>query len=134
MILLLLLGGWFCVRRRRSVLRRLSKGSAATDTAHDLETAGKETGPEIREHRALGPAEMEASTNERHPSELASPVISVEAAGDRNFAAELQGSEVPPQGGRKGSRERLFLDSPIDEEQGRFEKDFRPVDEKRPPL
>jgi hypothetical protein len=35
---------------------------------------------------------------------------------------------------RKGSKERLFLDSPIDEEEGRFEKDLRPIDEKKPPL
>jgi hypothetical protein len=91
-------------------------------------------GPEIYAHRALGPAEMEA---ERRPSELASPVVPVEADGDRHFAAELPGSYVPPQGIRKeskGSRERLFLDSPIDEEEGRFEKDLRPVDEKKPPL
>ncbi|KAG9186197.1 hypothetical protein G6011_02753 [Alternaria panax] len=127
-VILLLLAGWFCVRRNRSGLRRLSKGSAASDTAHDLEKPGEGMGPEIREHRALGPVEMD--TSERGLSELASPVIPVEAAGDRGFAVELQGSKVPP----KRSRERLFLDSPIDEEQGRFEKDVGPVDEKRSPL
>ncbi|CAN9214169.1 unnamed protein product [Alternaria alternata] len=136
-IILLLLAGWFLVRRRRSgLLRRLSKISAVSSgTTHDLEKSGMGMSPEIIEHGALGPAEMEAgNASERRPSELASPVVPVEAAGDRRFAAELPGSEVPPAGVRKGSKERLFLDSPIDEEEGRFEKDLRPIDEKKPPL
>ncbi|RYO37596.1 hypothetical protein AA0113_g3193 [Alternaria arborescens] len=136
-IILLLLAGWFFVRRRRSgLLRRLSKISAVSGgTTHDLEKSGMGMSPEIIEHGALGPAEMEAgNASERRPSELASPVVPVEAAGDRRFAAELPGSEVPPAGVRKGSKERLFLDSPIDEEEGRFEKDLRPIDEKKPPL
>ncbi|CAN9451940.1 unnamed protein product [Alternaria alternata] len=136
-IILLLLAGWFLVRRRRSgLLRRLSKISAVSSgTTHDLEKSGMGMSPEIIEHGALGPAEMEAgNASERRPSELASPVVPVEAAGDRRFAAELPGSEVPPTGVRKGSKERLFLDSPIDEEEGRFEKDLRPIDEKKPPL
>ena len=91
--------------------------------------------PDIRKHEALGPAEMEAgNTSDRRPSELASPVVPVEATGDWRFAAELPGSEVRPQDVKKASRERLFLDSPIEEEEGRFEKDLRLVDEKKPPL
>jgi hypothetical protein len=136
-IILLLLAGWFLVRRRRSgLLRRLSKISAVSGgTTHDLEKSGIGMSPEIIEHGALGPAEMEAgNASQRRPSELASPVVPVEAAGTRSFAAELPGSEVPPAGVRKGSKERLFLDSPIDEEEGRFEKDLRPIDEKKPPL
>jgi hypothetical protein len=136
-IILLLLAGWFLVRRRRSgLLRRLSKISAVSGgTTHDLEKSGMGMSPEIIEHGALGPAEMEAgNASQRRPSELASPVVPVEAAGTRSFAAELPGSEVPPSGVRKGSKERLFLDSPIDEEEGRFEKDLRPIDEKKPPL
>ncbi|CAN9457818.1 unnamed protein product [Alternaria alternata] len=136
-IILLLLAGWFLVRRRRSgLLRRLSKISAVSGgTTHDLEKSGMGMSPEIIEHGALGPAEMEAgNASQRRPSELASPVVPVEAAGTRSFAAELPGSEVPPAGVRKGSKERLFLDSPIDEEEGRFEKDLRPIDEKKPPL
>ncbi|RYN75518.1 hypothetical protein AA0117_g6191 [Alternaria alternata] len=136
-IILLLLAGWFFVRRRRSgLLRRLSKISAVSGgTTHDLEKSGMGMSPEIIEHGALGPAEMEAgNASERRPSELASPIVPVEAAGDRRFAAELPGSEVPPASVRKGSKERLFLDSPIDEEEGRFEKDLRPIDEKKPPL
>ncbi|OWY49618.1 hypothetical protein AALT_g8577 [Alternaria alternata] len=136
-IILLLLAGWFLVRRRRSgLLRRLSKISAVSGgTTHDLEKSGMGMSPEIIEHGALGPAEMEAgNASQRRPSELASPVVPVEAAGDPSFAAELPGSEVPPTGVRKGSKERLFLDSPIDEEEGQFEKDLRPIDEKKPPL
>ncbi len=136
-VILVLLGTWFFVRRRRTGLRRRrmsSKDSPPNETVHDLGSAEKGTAPEIREHRALGPSEMEAGgTIEKHASELASPVIPVEAAGDRIFAAELQGSEVPAKGTSKGNKERLFLDSPIDDDDGGHDIGSKSMDGKKPP-
>ncbi|KAH6865107.1 hypothetical protein BKA58DRAFT_404877 [Alternaria rosae] len=122
-IILLLLGGWFCVRRRRAGIHRKRTFS---QSSHDLENAAKGSG-------YGGPAEMEAGTNsEKSASELASPVVPVEALGDRrHFTAELPGSEVPPDGGAKGSGERLFPDSPIDDEDGQYHIDSKSLEEKK---
>jgi hypothetical protein len=125
-IILLLLGGWFCVRRRRVGKRRKR---TLSESSHDLENATKEG-----VHGAQGPAEMDAeSRSEKGAFELASPIIPVEAAGDPNLAAELPGSEVPPNGVGKESGERLFPDSPIDDEDDRRDVDSKTIDGKKPP-
>jgi len=124
-VILLLLGGWFCVRRRRAGIRRKS---TLSQSSYDLENATKGS-----ECGALGPAEMEAGSNsEKSASELASPVVPVEAVGDRRlFAAELPGSEVLPNDEKKGTEERLFPDSPIDDEDDQYHVDSKSIEDKK---
>ncbi|KAL6707603.1 hypothetical protein ACN47E_003953 [Coniothyrium glycines] len=116
-VILLALGGWLFMRRRK---RRNLRERAATNpfklhgSGADEEVARK---TEIYAHHAGGPLGVgeakEMGVDNRRRSELASPVVPVEAVGDRTFAAELQGSDVPARGGK--GEERLFSDAPIEE-------------------
>lgn len=97
-VLLMLLAAWFFIRRKRSRARQVKAALASTARAHtpDEESAKK---AEIYAYRTQDPAELGGDPamghDPRRPSELASPVVPVEVTGDRQFAAELQGSEVP---------------------------------------
>ena len=144
LVILLLIGAWFCVRRRRLRSRKLrsaSLSSTAKDVTPDIEAASKEMGPDVRVYRDPGVPEMSPefgvygaraipemgadTASGRRISELASPVTPVEAFGDRQFAVELPGSEVPAKVPKKKDGERLFDDSPIDDPNDRDGSDAR---------
>lgn len=116
-VILLVFLGWFFIRQRKQRSRRSrtsSGGSTLRGSTPDEEIARKS---EVYAYRAGDAAEMSSSkemgNDDRRRSELASPAIPVEAVGDREFAIELQGSDVPARSGKGG--ERLFDDAPIDE-------------------
>ena len=102
-----LVAGFFFFLRRRA-----SKRFIAAKTADDEEGARKTDSPEVWAHSVPpGVAEM---VGEKPVSELASPVVPVEAVGDHSHPAELPGCEVPSSSAKTGGDERLSDDSPIE--------------------
>lgn len=95
-VLLMVLAAWLFVRTRRR--RRQQKTKISRAATRDVETARVAPGPDVRAYRA--PAVPELSNGAgvekyRYYNELASPVVAQEVHGDREFAVELQGSDVP---------------------------------------
>ncbi|KAH7378282.1 hypothetical protein BKA66DRAFT_148309 [Pyrenochaeta sp. MPI-SDFR-AT-0127] len=139
-VILMVLGAWIFVRRRRRrwQRKRTASGSTAHGDTPDEEVARKLSGQEVRAYRApggMGAAEMgygkEYGVDGKHRAELASPVVPVEAVGDREYAVELPGSAVPMREVEKGNGERLFSDAPIDDRNDTFDPESRLADVKR---
>lgn len=140
-VILMVLGAWFFVRRRRRRSHRtrtVSGDSTIHGDTPDEEVARKLSGQDIRAYRAPGgmaAVEMgygkELGVDGKHRAELASPIVPVEAVGDRGFAVELAGSEVPMRQVEKGDGERLFSDPPIDDRYDTHDTESRLVDVKR---
>jgi hypothetical protein len=132
---------WLYLRRQNWRQQRKRKTS---HDPRDAEKAHTTTGAEVRAYGAsavselAGGGQLSADDKARRYSELASPVVAQEVHGDREFAAELQGSTVPMSTGHKEeerwssevpnhstehaeplaekkSGARLFDDAPIDE-------------------
>lgn len=131
---------WLYLRRRRWRQQGKRKNSHDPRDAEKAKTAGAD----VRAYRASalselsGGGDLGADDKTRRYSELASPIVAQEVYGDREFAAELQGSAVPMNTGHKEvsrwppgapnysaehaeprvekkSGARLFDDAPIDE-------------------
>jgi hypothetical protein len=114
-VVLMAIACWVFTHRRKRIrrMRTRSGDSTINGVSPDEEIAKKS---QIYAHYAGSPFEIGGGkgmdVNHSRRSELASPVIPVEAVGDREFPVELQGSEVPT-GSEKGG-ERLFSDVPVD--------------------
>ncbi|KAF1914890.1 hypothetical protein BDU57DRAFT_520090 [Ampelomyces quisqualis] len=144
---MMLIGIWLFLRRRKWRQQRKqkdSRGSRSSNNPHHTEKAHTTVGADVRAYRATALSELSSGggltvdDKARRYSELASPVIAQEVHGDREFAAELQGSTVPLSTGHKEtemwypnvpshsaeqsvpwaekkSGARLFDDAPIDD-------------------
>jgi hypothetical protein len=147
-VILMAVGAWMFVRlrrRRQQRKRRTSDDSKSPNDSRDEEKARATAHSDVRAYRAPVVPELSVgghlATNEttNHRSELASPVVAQEANGDREFAIELQGSNVASTTARKEdetwslnassrlaqqvesqpekkSETRLFGDAPIDDD------------------
>lgn len=147
-VILMAVGAWMFVRlrrRRQQRKRRTSHGSKSPNDSRDEEKARATEHSDVRAYLAPavpelsggGPLATNGTAKDR--SELASPVVAQEVHGDREFAAELQGSNVASTIARKEdetwspnapshlaqqaesqpekkSGARLFDDAPIDDD------------------
>jgi hypothetical protein len=164
-VIIMLIGIWLFLRRRKwrqQRKRESSRDSKSSNNSRDAEEAHATAGADVRAYRASAVSELSsggvltADDKVRRYSELASPVVAQEVHGDREFAAELQGSAVPlstgqkdtemwsPNGPRdstaqsgpqveKKSGARLFDDAPIEDTDTIIDVNDRPrtVDKKR---
>ncbi|OAL51823.1 hypothetical protein IQ07DRAFT_642728 [Pyrenochaeta sp. DS3sAY3a] len=124
-VILMAIGIWIFARRRRrrwQKKRRASGGSSFHGDTPDEEVNRKLSGQHVAAYRhpgtTNGATEMEGDPNgEKALYELATSSAPVEAVGDREFPAELPGSQVPGQNtAEKRDAERLFSDAPLDEQ------------------
>jgi len=121
-VILMAIAAWIFARRRRRWSKKNRSSSGNLNSQGDIpdeEIVRKVSDSQIYAYRASGAGDVgnvnELESSEKERIELASPVVPVEVVGDREFAAELQGSSVSAQGGQKGTDERLFSDPPIDD-------------------
>jgi hypothetical protein len=127
-VILMAIGIWIFARRRRrrwQKKRRESGGSSLHGDTPDEEVNRKLSGQQVAAYRHPGSTNgaVEMGTGQGDPNgekalyELATSSAPVEVVGDREFAAELPGSQVPGQSTtEKRDAERLFSDAPLDEQ------------------
>lgn len=104
-VLLMLVGGWFFIRRRRSRVQKTR--TAVGDSLSQKHPSDEESAKRSEVYAYQAPAAVElggvqdTGNGDRRHTELASTTAPVEITGDRQFAVELPGSDVPMRTGGK---------------------------------